>query len=64
MILIQYIYYMLSYAFKVLQEKGYRDIDTEEFENVADLLSEILIKGVKIELKRGIHKGYVDTEDT
>lgn len=64
MILIQNIYYMLSYAFKVLQEKGYRDIDTEEFENVADLLSEILIKGVKIELKRGILKGYVDTEDT
>lgn len=64
MILIQNIYYMLSYAFKVLQEKGYRDIETEEFKNVADLLSEILIKGVKIELKRGILKGYVETEDT
>ena len=64
MILIQNIYYMLSYAFKVLQEKSYRDIETEKFENVADLLSEILIKGVKRELKRGILKGYVDTEDT
>lgn len=64
MILIQNIYYMLSYAFKVLRESNYRDIETEEFENVAELLSEILIKAVKLELKRGILKDYVDTEES
>lgn len=64
MILIQNIYYMLSYAFKVLRESNYRDIETEEFENVAELLSEILIKGVKFELKRGLLKGYVDFEES
>ena len=35
MILIQNVYYMLSYAFKVLKEQGYKDIETEEFENAA-----------------------------
>ena len=59
MILIQNIYYMLSYAFKVLNEKGYKDIETEEFENAAELLTAILLKGVSIELKRGIKKDYI-----
>lgn len=58
MILIQNIYYMLSYAFKVLQEKGYKDLGTENFENATELLSEILIRGLNIEIKRGLFKNY------
>ena len=44
MIPIRNIYYMLSYAFQVLNEQGYRKIATEQFHNVADLCAAILIK--------------------
>ena len=36
MIRIQNIYYMLAYAFQVLNEHGYKSIATEDFENTAD----------------------------
>ena len=47
MILIQNIYYMLSYAFKALKNEGYKNVQTEQFDNVKELLSEILILGLK-----------------
>lgn len=55
---------MLSYAFKVLNEKGYRKIETESFENTADLLSEILIIGVSRQIKQGLVKEYIDFNET
>jgi 5-methylcytosine-specific restriction enzyme subunit McrC len=61
MILIQNIYHMLAYAFTVLKEEGYASVSTEEFESVVDLLAEILIKGIRIQLKRGLSREYVDT---
>lgn len=51
---------MLAYAFKVLNEKGYKKIETEEFENVSELLSEILIIGVSKQIKQGLVKDYID----
>ena len=59
MIRIKNIYYMLSYAFSVLKENGYKDVATEEFDNVADLLAAILAKGVAHQIKRGLGKVYV-----
>ena len=50
---------MLSYAFQVLNEQGYKMIQTEEFENVAELCSAILIKGVSAQIKRGLGKEYI-----
>lgn len=50
---------MLTYAFQVLKEQGYKSIETEEFENVADLCAAILIKGVTSQVKRGLVKEYV-----
>ena len=44
MICIQNIYYMLSYAFQVLNEDGYKQVATEEFENTAELCAAILFK--------------------
>ena len=35
------------------QGQGYRDIAAEEFDNTADLLAEILSRGVSLQLKRG-----------
>lgn len=63
MIRIQNIYYMLSYAFQVLTERGYKQVATEEFENVGELCSEILIKGVSSQIKRGLGKEYVAKEE-
>ena len=50
---------MLSYAFRVLNEQGYKSIKTEEFHNVAELCASILIKGVSLQLKRGLGKEYI-----
>lgn len=63
-IYIKNIYYMLSYAFKTLNEKAYKKIETESFENSADLLSEILILGVSRQLKQGLVKDYIDVNET
>ena len=59
MIRIKNIYYMLSYAFQVLNEQGYKQIKTEEFENTAELCAAILIKGVSSQIKRGLGKEYI-----
>lgn len=63
MIKIQNIYYMLSYAFQVLKEQGYAKCATEEFENTADLLSTILVKGINIQIKRGLGKEYIGIQE-
>lgn len=59
MIPIQNIYYMLSYAFQVLNEQGYKNIATEQFTNTAELMAAILEKGITIQLKRGPGKEYI-----
>ena len=59
MIRIQNIYYMLSYAFRVLNEQGYRQVAVEKFENAAELCTEILIRGVSAQVKRGLSKAYM-----
>lgn len=64
MIPIRNIYYMLSYAFQVLNEQGYRKIATEQFHNVADLCAAILIKGISSQLKRGLGQEYVSKTET
>ena len=59
MIPVQNIYYMLAYAFQVLNENGYKSIETEQFDNVGELCTAILAKGVALQLKRGLGKEYV-----
>ncbi|MEI3299683.1 MAG: 5-methylcytosine-specific restriction endonuclease system specificity protein McrC [Eubacterium sp.] len=64
MIPVQNVYYMLSYAFKVLNEQGYKRIATEEFNNTAELMAAILAKGIAVQIKRGLGKEYISqTED-
>ena len=60
MIKIQNIYYMLSYAFKVLKGQEYVKCATEEFENTADLMAAILSKGIAIQIKRGLLREYIE----
>ena len=54
---------MLSYAFQVLNEQGYKNIETEEFENVAELCAAILSKGVSLQLKRGLGREYIEKSE-
>lgn len=63
MIRVHNIYYMLAYAFQSLHEQGYKDIATEDFSNTAELLAAILCRGVSIQVKRGLERQYVITED-
>ena len=59
MIRIQNIYYMLAYAFQVLNEQGYKDIATEDFENTAELCAAILARGINTQIKRGLGREYI-----
>ena len=63
-IYIKNIYYMLSYAFKVLNEKSYKKIEVENFENISELLSEILAIGVLKQIKQGLVKDYIEISET
>lgn len=56
---IKNVYYMLSYAFQVLSESGYKKLATEEFENIGDLCAAILIKGISSQIKRGLSREYI-----
>lgn len=55
---------MLSYAFKVLNEKSYKKIEVENFENISDLLSEILAIGVSKQIKQSLVKDYIEISET
>ncbi len=63
MIPVQNVYYMLAYAFQVLNEQGYKHITTEQFNNVAELCATILSKGVSVQLKRGLGREYIPQTD-
>jgi 5-methylcytosine-specific restriction enzyme subunit McrC len=60
MIRIQNIYYMLAYAFQVLNEDSYKMVAAEEFEYASDLLSAILAKGIANQIKRGLGREYIE----
>ncbi len=53
-IFIKNIYYMLSYAFTTLNQGGYEDVATEEFENTHNLFAAILAKGISRQLEEAI----------
>lgn len=50
---------MLAYAFQVLNEQGYKNLATEEFDNTGELCAAILIQGIRTQLKRGINREYI-----
>ena len=64
MIPIKNIYYMLSYAYQILNEQGYRDIALEEFDNIGELCAAILAKGMSVQLKRGLNKTYTEQNES
>ena len=62
-ILIRNVFYMLSYAFQVLQQTNYKNVAAEDFEQAEDLMAAILEKGVGQQLKQGLHKEYIPKRD-
>ena len=63
MIPIRNVFYMLAYAFRSLQAKGWRDVATEDFDNAADLCCAILCRGLSDQMRRGLWREYVPCED-
>lgn len=59
MVKIKNVYWMLAYAFDVLKEKSTQSIKTEEFDNIYNLLSAILLKSLNYQLKKGLNREYV-----
>jgi len=49
---------MLCYSFRVLRQKNYSDILTEDFLHVQDMLAAILSKGISQQLKQGLYRSY------
>lgn len=62
-IFIKNIYYMLSYAFTTLNQGGYEDVATEEFENMHNLFAAILAKGMGRQVKQGLHREYLNHKE-
>ncbi len=63
-ILIRNIYYMLAYAFQELRQNNYAEITGEDFTDIYDLFAEILIRGVSYQLKQGLHREYVEKNES
>ncbi|MCD7746277.1 MAG: 5-methylcytosine-specific restriction endonuclease system specificity protein McrC [Lachnospiraceae bacterium] len=55
---IKNIYYMLSYAFRILQQSNFDEVATEEFDNTQNLFAAILCKGIGQQLKHGLYREY------
>ncbi|MCR5847663.1 MAG: 5-methylcytosine-specific restriction endonuclease system specificity protein McrC [Lachnospiraceae bacterium] len=62
-IYIKNIFYMLSYAFQVLKQDTYKDVEVEEFENVEDMFAAILSTGLSRQIKQGLYREYAIKED-
>ena len=63
-IVIKNIYYMLSYAFRSLKQEDYEKVAAEEFDKIEDLFAAILLRGVSVQLKRGLYHEYVQINDS
>lgn len=58
------IYCMLSYAYRVLTEGEFKEVDSEEFENISNLFAEIIYLGVSGQIKRGLNREYEEYTDS
>ncbi|WP_281217246.1 5-methylcytosine restriction system specificity protein McrC [Lysinibacillus capsici] len=61
---IRNIYYMLSYAYRTLNLSEYKQVGTENFENVKELYAEILSIGIPVLIRGGLSKDYISVEET
>src|SRR6478609_8658689 len=62
-IAIRNVYVMLAYAFRAMHSEGSDRIAAERFDHLHDLLAEILVRGVGSQVKRGLHRDYVQRSE-
>jgi len=55
---------MLSYAFTTLNQSNYDDVATEEFDNLHNLFTAILAKGIGQQLKHGLYREYLNKKES
>jgi len=60
---IKNIYYMLSYAWGILEEADTINVGSEEFDNIYNLLSRIYINGIINLKKRGFSRYYIEKKE-
>jgi 5-methylcytosine-specific restriction enzyme subunit McrC len=63
MVRISNVYHMLAYAFRSLNVGGIAKMDNEEFENLHELFAEIIINGMRKQLKRGLPRQYANESE-
>lgn len=57
---IQNIYYLLCYAWNKFQEKDLIDVSKDDYEQLPDLLSKVLINGCNRLIKQGLDRNYIE----
>lgn len=62
-IAIRNVYVMLAYAFRAMHSRDRDRIVGERFEHIHDLLAEILARGVGAQVKRGLHRDYLESKE-
>ena len=62
-IYIKNIYYMLSYVFTNINSNDISKIDNESFDNIHNLLANILFNGINKQIKRGLYKEYININE-
>ena len=55
---------MLAYAFSALRKQDYQLVGSEDFENISDLMAEILTNSTSFLLKRGLFREYVTSHQS
>lgn len=60
MIKLENIYWMLAYAFRCINDEESKKMQSESFENIYDLFCVMLTQGITKQIKRGLHKEYIE----
>jgi 5-methylcytosine-specific restriction enzyme subunit McrC len=57
------IYFLLSYAWNLLDESNELAVEIENLPRVEDLLARLLVRGAQRLLRRGMDQGYIPQSD-
>ena len=60
---IKNVYYMLSYAYDFLEYEELNHLGEEQFDNIYEMLSIILLQGIYSQIKKGLYKEYIDINE-
>ena len=57
------IYFLLCYAWNMLEEKEVADVDAQDMTRLVDLFAKALINGTTHLFKKGLDRGYIEQEE-